>query len=93
MTSPLWHLSQGELSEFSQNIRPKGLYHDAESDFFDGSPVSIPAGNDAARKVGYLGDMVEVELTVNAMVSKVDSLSKSEGSGEFWSHDGTIIPW
>ncbi|KAL3475418.1 NAD(P)-binding protein, partial [Aspergillus californicus] len=55
--------------------------------------VKTDAGNDAARAAGYPGAFVEIEDSVNAIVAKVDGLTKTNGSGEFWGFDDAIIEW
>ena len=49
-------------------------------------------GTDTSR-VGFPIKFVEMKGSVDAIVAKIDTLSKNEGSGEFWSYDGTTIPW
>ncbi len=55
--------------------------------------VKTVAGNEAARAVGFEESFVEVEDSVNAIVKKVDTVSRENGSGSFWSYDDTVIPW
>ncbi|OQE34847.1 hypothetical protein PENCOP_c015G04048 [Penicillium coprophilum] len=55
--------------------------------------VKTEAGNDAARAAGYPSAFVEVEDSVNAIVAKIDGLTKDNGAGEFWNIDDTIIGW
>ncbi|PWY93392.1 NAD(P)-binding protein [Aspergillus sclerotioniger CBS 115572] len=55
--------------------------------------VKTDSGNDAARAVGYPGAFVEIEDSVKAVVEKIDTLSKENGSGEFWGFDGSVIAW
>ncbi|KAJ5967094.1 hypothetical protein N7501_003342 [Penicillium viridicatum] len=55
--------------------------------------VKTEAGDDAARAAGYPGAFVEIEHSVNAIVTKIDGLTKQNGAGEFWNIDGTTIGW
>lgn len=55
--------------------------------------VKTDAGNEASRAVGYPGAFVEVEDSVNAIVAKIDGLTKENGAGEFWGFDDTTIGW
>ncbi|KAJ5822687.1 Short-chain dehydrogenase/reductase SDR [Penicillium robsamsonii] len=55
--------------------------------------VKTDAGNDAARAAGYPSAFVEVEDSVNAIVAKIDGLTKENGAGDFWNIDGTTIGW
>ncbi|KAM3449583.1 hypothetical protein MY3296_006803 [Beauveria thailandica] len=55
--------------------------------------VKTEAGNEAARAVGFDESFVEVEDSVNAIINKVDGLTRENGSGVFWGIDDTIIPW
>ncbi|KAJ5680249.1 hypothetical protein N7536_011388 [Penicillium majusculum] len=55
--------------------------------------VKTEAGDDAARAAGFPGAFVEVEDSVNAIVTKIDGLTKENGAGEFWNIDGTTIGW
>ena len=57
------------------------------------SGVSTPRAKAAVQASGYSGDLIEVKESVDATVARIDALSKSKGSGEFWSYDGTTIPW
>lgn len=57
------------------------------------SSVKTEAGDDAARAAGFPGAFVEVEDSVNAIVTKIDGLTKENGAGEFWNIDGTTIGW
>lgn len=43
--------------------------------------------------MGYPGAFVELEDSVNAIVTKIDGLNKENGAGEFWSIDGTNPSW
>jgi hypothetical protein len=43
--------------------------------------------------MGFTGGAVEVNDCVKVVVAKIDTLSKENGSGEFWGVDGTTIPW
>jgi norsolorinic acid ketoreductase len=55
--------------------------------------VKTDAGNDAARAAGYPSAFVEVDDSVNAIVAKIDTLTKENGAGEFWNIDDTTIGW
>ncbi|KAJ5174168.1 Short-chain dehydrogenase/reductase SDR [Penicillium canariense] len=55
--------------------------------------VKTDAGNAAARAVGYPSAFVEVEDSVNAIVTKIDGLTKENGAGDFWGFDNTLIGW
>ncbi|KAJ5973130.1 Short-chain dehydrogenase/reductase SDR [Penicillium vulpinum] len=55
--------------------------------------VKTDAGNAGARAAGYPSAFVEVEDSVNALVAKIDGLTKRNGAGEFWGFDDTIIDW
>ncbi|KXG50412.1 Short-chain dehydrogenase/reductase SDR [Penicillium griseofulvum] len=55
--------------------------------------VKTDAGNDAARAAGYPSAFVEVDDSVNAIVAKIDTLTKDNGAGEFWNIDDTTIGW
>ncbi|KAJ5730986.1 Short-chain dehydrogenase/reductase SDR [Penicillium malachiteum] len=55
--------------------------------------VKTVSGNDAARAAGYPSAFVEVEDSVNALIPKIDGLTKENGAGEFWSFDDTTIAW
>ncbi|CAI7585337.1 unnamed protein product [Penicillium glandicola] len=55
--------------------------------------VKTDAGNHAAQAAGFPGAFVEVDTSVNAVVAKIDDLTKENGAGEFWGFDDTIIGW
>ncbi|CEJ58275.1 hypothetical protein PMG11_06939 [Penicillium brasilianum] len=55
--------------------------------------VKTDAGNDAARVFGHPSAFVEVEDSVNAIIAKIDALTKENGAGEFWGFDDTTIGW
>jgi hypothetical protein len=57
------------------------------------SGVNTPRASAAAQSIGYSGEFMEVKESVDATVTRIDALSKSEGSGEFWNYDGTTLPW
>ncbi|KAJ5510986.1 hypothetical protein LT330_006306 [Penicillium expansum] len=59
----------------------------------DPGSVKTDAGNHAAQTMGYPGAFVELEDSVNAIVTKIDGLNKENGAGEFWSIDGTNPSW
>ncbi|PYH96480.1 NAD(P)-binding protein [Aspergillus ellipticus CBS 707.79] len=55
--------------------------------------VKTASGNEAARAVGFPEAAVELHESVDAIVAKIDMLSKGNGSAQFWGIDGTIAPW
>ncbi|KAJ5210190.1 Short-chain dehydrogenase/reductase SDR [Penicillium cf. griseofulvum] len=59
----------------------------------DPGSVKTESGNDAGRKLGFDGAFVEIEDSVNAIVAKIDGLTKENGAGEFWSIDNTTHAW
>jgi norsolorinic acid ketoreductase len=55
--------------------------------------VKTDSGNDACRTLGYDSAFVEIEDSVNAIVTKIDGLTKENGAGEFWSIGNTTNAW
>ncbi|KAJ6128189.1 hypothetical protein N7471_009406 [Penicillium samsonianum] len=59
----------------------------------DPGSVKTDAGDNAAQSMGFPGALLEIEVSVNAIVTKIDGLTKENGAGEFWSSDGTTPSW
>ncbi|KAG0154693.1 hypothetical protein PDIDSM_261 [Penicillium digitatum] len=67
--------------------------HEIATLAIDPGSVKTDAGNHAAQTMGFPGASVELEDSVNAIVTKIDGLTKGNGAGEFWSIDGTSPSW
>lgn len=57
------------------------------------SAVKAKAGDNAAEAAGFPGAFVEVEDSVNVIITNIDEPAKGKGAGEFWNLDGTTIGW